>query len=115
MFSMAVAVYAHGTERTSISGKVFSSEDGIVEFATVYLKATNHGGTTDHEGVYQLNAPAGDYTLVVQALGYKTVEKTVKLIKGETVKHNIKIVADNRQLDEVSVVSTGVSRVKRSA
>lgn len=115
MFSMAVEVYAHGTERTSISGKVFSSEDGIVEFATVYLKATNHGGTTDHEGVYQLNAPAGDYTLVVQALGYKTVEKTVKLIKGETVKHNIKIVADNRQLDEVSVVSTGVSRVKRSA
>ena len=57
-----------------ISGKILSTEKEIVDFATVYLKGTNYGGTTNEEGIYHLKAPAGNYTLVVSAIGYKTVE-----------------------------------------
>ena len=46
-----------------ISGKVLSTEKTTVDFATVYLKGTNYGGTTNEEGIYHLQAPAGEYTL----------------------------------------------------
>lgn len=100
---------------TMISGKIVSTEKEIVDFATVYLKGTNYGGTTNEEGIYHLKAPAGNYTLVVSAIGYKTVEKQVKLIDGQRVKQNITITPQAEELDEVVVVSNGVSRLKRSA
>ena len=82
---------------------------------TVYLKGTNYGGTTNEEGIYHLQAPAGEYTLVVSAIGYKTVEKPVKLMRGERTKMNVVISPQATELDEVVVVSNGVTRLKRSA
>ena len=98
-----------------ISGKVISTEKEVVDFATVYLKGTGHGGITNQEGIYHVSAPAGNYTLVVSAVGYKTVEKSVTLLRGQRVRQNITISPETQQLDEVTVVSTGVSRLKRSA
>lgn len=98
-----------------ISGKVISTEKEVVDFATVYLKGTGHGGITNQEGIYHVSAPAGNYTLVVSAVGYKTVEKPVTLLRGQRVRQNIAISPETQQLDEVTVVSTGVSRLKRSA
>ena len=74
---------AFSQDRAMVSGKILSTEKEIVDFATVYLKGTNYGGTTNQEGIYHIKAPAGSYTLVVSAIGYKTVEKQVKLIAGE--------------------------------
>lgn len=65
--------------------------------------------------IYHVSAPAGNYTLVVSAVGYKTVEKPVTLLRGQRVRQNITISPETQQLDEVTVVSTGVSRLKRSA
>ncbi len=98
-----------------LSGRVLSSEKEIIDFATVYLKGTNQGGITNAEGIYHLKARAGRYTLVVSAVGYKTVEMPIELQSGQRQKQNITLMADVQQLDEVTVVSTGVSRVKRSA
>lgn len=98
-----------------ISGKVISTEKEVVDFATVYLKGTGHGGITNQEGIYHVSAPAGNYTLVVSAVGYKTVEKPVTLLRGQRVRQNITISPETQLLDEVTVVSTGVSRLKRSA
>ena len=75
----------------------------------------NYGGTTNEEGIYHLQAPAGEYTLVVSAIGYKTVEKPVKLMRGERTKMNVVISPQATELDEVVVVSNGVTRLKRSA
>ncbi|MDR1403565.1 MAG: carboxypeptidase-like regulatory domain-containing protein [Tannerellaceae bacterium] len=98
-----------------ISGRILSTEKETVDFATVYLKGTNYGGTTNHEGIYHLKAPAGSYTLVVSAVGYKVVEQQVKLVAGERTKQNITITPQATELDEVVVVSNGISRLKRSA
>lgn len=67
------------------------------------------------QGVYQITAPAGRYSLVVSAVGYKTVEQTVAIEAGVRQKLNVRMKEDAIQLDEVSVVSAGVSRVKNSA
>ena len=106
---------AHAEERGIISGKILSTEKEIVDFATVYLKGTTYGGTTNEEGLFHLKAPAGNYTLVVSAIGYQTVEKEVRLTTGEQVKHTITITPRSTELEEVVILSNGVSRLKRSA
>ena len=110
----AISVFAqHGT---MVSGKVKPNEkQEIVDFATVYLKGTTYGCTTNEQGIYHLQAPAGKYTLVVSAVGYESVEKSVTLVRGERMKMNVVITPSVTELDEVVVVSNGVSRIKRSA
>lgn len=112
---LLISISAFSQHKTMISGKVLSTEKTTVDFATVYLKGTNYGGTTNEEGIYHLQAPAGEYTLVVSAIGYKTVEKSVKLMRGERTKMNVVISPQATELDEVVVVSNGVTRLKRSA
>ena len=112
---LLISISAFSQHKTMISGKVLSTEKTTVDFATVYLKGTNYGGTTNEEGIYHLQAPAGEYTLVVSAIGYKTVEKPVNLMRGERTKMNVVISPQATELDEVVVVSNGVTRLKRSA
>lgn len=112
---LLISISAFSQHKTMISGKVLSTEKTTVDFATVYLKGTNYGGTTNEEGIYHFQAPAGEYTLVVSAIGYKTVEKPVKLMRGERTKMNVVISPQATELDEVVVVSNGVTRLKRSA
>ena len=112
---LLISISAFSQHKTMISGKVLSTEKTTVDFATVYLKGTNYGGTTNEEGIYHLQAPAGEYTLVVSAIGYKTVENPVKLMRGERTKMNVVISPQATELDEVVVVSNGVTLLKRSA
>ncbi|MDD3038439.1 TonB-dependent receptor [Bacteroides sp.] len=98
-----------------ISGKVVSSDKEVVDFATVYLKGTNYGSSTNEKGIYHLYAPAGEYTLVVSAIGYTTVEKNIELKSGERMKENVTIAPQITELDEVTVTTSGVSRVNKSA
>lgn len=107
-----LSAWAGGT--ATVTGKVLSNEKEAVSFATVYLKGTTHGCTTDERGIYHLHAPAGKYTLVVSTIGYETVETPVTLIDGERIKKNVTIASKATELDEVVVVSNGVGRLKRS-
>lgn len=98
-----------------LSGRVLSTDKETVEFATVYLKGTDYGGITDKEGLYHLKAPAGSYTLVVSAIGYKSIEKAIRLTDGKRTKQNIVLSSQVEELEEVVVVSNSISKLKRSA
>lgn len=97
----------------ALSGRIISKEKESVEYATVYLKGTSYGCSTNEQGMYHLHAPAGRYTLVVSAIGYDTVERPITLT-GERQKLNITLTDQQVQLDEVVVMATGVGRVKQS-
>ncbi len=116
-FLFSVSVFSqHGRSGGMISGRVISTvEKEVVDFATVYLKGTNRGATTDEKGLYHLKAAAGDYTLVVSAIGYTTVEKKVTLKAGERIRVNVTIAPQVTELNEVVVSTSAVSRVNKSA
>ena len=104
-FLLLASLSVHAQRRGGmISGRIISTEKETVDFATVYLKGTSYGGTTNQEGLYHIKAPAGDYTLVVSAVGYTKVEKKVKLVNDERMKLNITIAPETQQLDEVTIV-----------
>lgn len=101
--------------RILLSGKVVSTDKTIVDFATVYLKGTQYGCTTDERGIYHLPAPAGKYTLVVSAVGFETYEKAIEIVSDGRTKQTVVLKPSVTELDEVVVTSTGVGRVKKSA
>lgn len=101
--------------RMLLSGKVVSTDKTIVDFATVYLKGTQYGCTTDERGIYHLPTPAGKYTLVVSAVGFETYEKAIEIVSDGRTKQTVVLKPSVTELDEVVVTSTGVGRVKKSA
>lgn len=115
LLSVQLAVSAQSAGSGTISGRITSSGGEAVSYATIRLKGTACAAHTDIEGIYQIKAPAGRYSLVVSAVGHKTVERNVSVEVGGSQQIDIRMKEDAIQLDEVSVVSAGVSRVKNSA
>lgn len=112
-FLCVVSSFAEGL--SSLSGRVVNSDKEFVDYATVYLKGTTYGCTSDSKGYYTLSVPYGEYTLVVSAVGYETFEKKINLTGNESASENVVLKPSITVLDEVTVVSNGVSRLKRSA
>ena len=89
----------------SITG-VVSSEDGPLPGATVQIKGTNTGTSTDFDGVFTIAADDGD-VLVFSFVGFTTQEITV--IGQDQI--TVSLAADN-ELEEVVVTGYGTQNEK---
>ena len=111
-------VSAYGQESiATLSGKV-SSDTGkgeAVPYATIQLKGTSYGCSTNDAGMYHLEVPAGKYTLMASSVGYKTKEQPITLHAGQSLKLNILLQPDIEELGEVVVAGSMVNRVSQSA
>ncbi|MDP5231392.1 MAG: TonB-dependent receptor [Cellulophaga sp.] len=87
----------------TISGTV-SAEDGPLPGASVLVKGTTTGTTTDFDGNYTIAADAQS-TLVFSYIGYAA--KEVKVGTQKTI--NVSLESDNK-LDEVVVIGYGTQR-----
>ncbi|TKK71069.1 TonB-dependent receptor [Ilyomonas limi] len=91
-----------------ITGKVVD-ENGPVQNASVFIKGTSTGTITDAKGNFELEADAGEVTIVVSIVGYKSRE--VKLTAGGN--NVIQLEHEDNQLEKVVVVGYGTqSRAK---
>lgn len=115
LIAVIYSAFLFAQPRTLLSGKVVSTDKSVIDFATVYLKGTQYGCTTNEQGIYHLHAPAGKYTLIVSAIGFETYEKAIEIVPNERNKQTVVLKPAITELDEVVVTSTGVSRVKKSA
>ena len=114
-FLISLSLCAQGRGAAAVWGKITSADGQPVGYATVQLKGTGYGCATDERGAYRFTAPAGRYVLAVSAVGYAPAERSVTLSSGGELKVDVGIREEAVRLGEVSVVSGGVSRVKRSA
>ncbi len=98
----------------NISGHTVDKATGDhVSFITITLRGTTLGASTDATGHYFLkNLPEGNYIIVASAIGYKTIEKQIKLLKGKTIEVNFEMEEDAIMLDNV-VVSANRNETKR--
>lgn len=87
----------------NIVGHVVSNGTHI-PFATVAIKGTTIGITTDETGHYQLiNLPVGTHTIVAQSLGFKPHEFEITIDANETKEVNFDLEEDILGLEEVIV------------
>ena len=112
---VSLQVRAQGGAQGELGGRITTHGGEPVGYATVQLKGTGYGSATDAGGRYSFTAPAGRYTLVVSAVGYKSESRHVSVKAGRRVETDVRMHEEAIRLDEVSVVSAGVSRVKNSA
>ena len=104
-----VGVGLVNAQTKSISGKVFSVDDGQpIIGATVRVKGTSNGTITNTDGEFRINLPENATSLVFSYVGMKTVE--VEARNGMTVK----LESDSRQMDEVVVTAMGIKRSEKA-
>ncbi|MBD9109620.1 MAG: TonB-dependent receptor [Bacteroides nordii] len=86
-----------------ISGIVSDDRGETIPGATVMIKGTTVGTTTDLNGEYSINVPNAKAVLEFRTIGYKPVEITV----GTKRIINAVLYEDAQTLDEVTVVAFG--------
>ncbi len=96
-------------QQRSISGHVSSSADSSpIPGASVYIKGTTHGNSTDLQGNFKLTFTKGT-TLIVSAIGYQTQEVAL----NESNQYVIRLESSANQLGEIEVVgSRNASRTR---
>ncbi len=104
--TFSVGLMAQGT----IKGTVTQENGKPAAGVTVLLKGTTTGTTSDANGSYSLQVPAGNNTLRISFIGFKPVEFTFKVANGTTVSKNFVLHEDLLSLDQVVV--TGVQNKK---
>lgn len=96
-----------GDEVRTISGIVYSTEDGLpLPGVSVVVKGTTTGTATDGDGNFVLNIPDQPITLVFSFIGYVTQELA---INNQSV-IEVRMDADVASMDEVVVVGYGSMR-----
>ena len=62
-----------------VRGTVKDTQGQPLSYATIYVKQTGSGTTTNQEGRFEINLAPGSYELIFQYLGYQSVAKKVNI------------------------------------
>ncbi|MFN3758785.1 MAG: SusC/RagA family TonB-linked outer membrane protein [Algoriphagus aquaeductus] len=110
LFTMALS-YEVSAQQRVITGKVISEEDGLgLPGATVLVKGTTVGTTTDLDGNFSISVPAGSDVLIFSFVGLKAKEEVI----GNRSVVNVTLTTDASQLSEVVVTAIGIEREKKA-
>lgn len=82
-FTISASVFASG-----IKGTIKDELGKPMPYATIFVKQTGTGTTTNEDGYYEINLDSGRYEIVFQFLGYETLVRVVQ-IQSSVVEINI--------------------------
>lgn len=92
----------------TISGRVVDADGKPIPNASVIVKGTSQGTSTNSEGVFSLAVPSGTTRLVISAVGMTTQELA---LNSSTSNYTLSMKAEDRSLE--AVVVTGYSTKKK--
>lgn len=105
-FSLLIVSFSAGAQTANIHGTV-SSNNKPVSFASVVIANIRSGTSTDSAGRYNIDKlQAGKYTVLVSALGYSSVSRSVNVQDNESLVLNFILKDAGASLDEVVITGT---------
>ena len=108
-FLLMVCSYASAQEKT-VSGSVKNETDGSpMPNASVMIKGTAIGTTTNQNGVYSIKATENQ-TLVISAIGFTPVEQKI----GNKSVYNFSLSNLSKEMEGVVVTALGISRQQKA-
>ncbi|MFZ5428726.1 MAG: TonB-dependent receptor [Bacteroidota bacterium] len=97
----------------TISGRVESMGEHV-PFATIFLKGTSMGVSSDVNGDFRLmNVPPGERTIVFSAVGFKPVQRNISLDPGENLMLSVDLEIDNIGLEQVVISANRNAKSRR--
>jgi iron complex outermembrane receptor protein len=106
-FLCCIFSYSLFAQTKTVTGTVTDEKGNPVQGASVLIKGSKTGTSTDASGTFKLNAPASAGTLVVSYVGYTTQELTI----GSSPL-SVSLKPEGGALNEVVVVGYGTVRKK---
>ncbi|MDA3614062.1 SusC/RagA family TonB-linked outer membrane protein [Polluticaenibacter yanchengensis] len=103
---LSVSVWA----QKKITGKVTDENGAPISGASVIVKGTSVGTTTDANGNYSITAPEGSKALVISYVGQQNKEITI----GSSVQYNVSLLKAQSEIDDVLVVGYGRKSVREN-
>lgn len=89
--------------QSGVDGYVADSKGQPMAYASVYIKGTTTGTTTNAEGRYQLELAPGTYTLYCAHIGYVRAERTLQVRPGTWTKADFALEQQVVELNEVVI------------
>ena len=109
---VATSATAWGRENDSLKGRVINSKGEPIGYATVVAMAGESqaaGTTTDEKGLFVMTLAAGEYRLVVDFVGYKSIDRTIK-VAGVTDLGTLTMQEEATEIGEVVVKAQMIRR-----
>ncbi len=99
---LLISFWAFQTEAAKIKGKVTDEKGETLPFASIYIKGTTKGTTSNLEGNYSYDLPMGNYTFICQYVGFQKQEVEIK-IDAESITKNFVLLSRGKELKQVVI------------
>ncbi len=109
LFAMLLSCFYAQAQTGRLTGIVTDGRNGEkLPFASIYIPNTSFGTTTDFDGAYSLELPAGKHSIVIAIIGYVSDTQNVNIVANNFTSLNISLASDAKLLGTVDV---GGSRI----
>lgn len=105
-FTIVAAIMALTARAGKISGIITDEYKAPLPYATISIKGSGTGTTANGKGFYSLELSPGNYTLVVEYVGFVTEEKQITITDAD-LKLDVQLYANASLMSEVVVTSKG--------
>lgn len=90
-----------------VEGTVKDENGNPLSFASILVKGTSQGVTSNNRGDYSLSLSPGTYTLDCRFVGYTSIEKSITIKENENQKVDFVLSIQKLTLDEVVIKKGG--------
>ncbi|WZL90613.1 TonB-dependent receptor [Salinimicrobium sp. 3283s] len=111
LFLSCLSLYSQTAE---ITGLVTYKNDPV-PLVNVYLEGTTIGTTTNNKGEFFMKAPLGHHEIILQAIGFKTVQKHLDVLNHDPQKLNFSLQEDVTGLDQVVISASRNGQLRHTA
>lgn len=96
------------TSDANIYGHVLDAKSNQhIPYVVISIKGTTLATGADATGHYFMkNLPEGEFTLIAEAIGYKTAEKRIKLVRNKSIEVNFTMQEEALSMNDVVVSAT---------
>lgn len=105
LIAVFLCIEAMAQNTITVTGNI-TSKDGTPVLASIVVKGSGHGTTTDVRGYYTLDKVPASGALIISAIGYKSLEEMVNNRNAV----NVTLDYDAQALDEVIAVAYGTAK-----
>jgi hypothetical protein len=95
-----------------VQGNLTDDQGEPLPFASIYVKESMYGVSSDSKGHYFLELSPGDYTIVFSFIGYESQEQRIELLKRKPLTLDVTLKETSTNLMEVEIVANTKDRAK---